>query len=138
MSKCIKRTKVSHVKVEERGRKAIFDNLSNDTFIVTTFDGCVVSQNTAADYIVRPDDTLDIIVELKGRNIDRAEAQIAATYRYIKKHDCADTVSALIVSSKVPLGGEQSNRIVENLKRVGIRRVKIKTAQWAGSKAEFI
>jgi len=78
-AECIEATTDSRVKVSERGRKAIFLNPDNCNYSKVRVDGCVVKNAKAADWVVSKHAVGDIIVELKGRNVEHAVKQINAT-----------------------------------------------------------
>lgn len=99
---CQKLSRDSKVKVEERGAKAVFLNEARATFKVTRIDGCVQSNELAADYCVSSG-TSDVLVELKGKNVCHAAAQIIATARFLKKENLSIAPkAALIVCRQYP------------------------------------
>lgn len=69
----------SMIKVEEKGRRAVFRNKSRESYTVTEVDGCLVTSGIRADYVVSKDDTTSVLVELKGKNIEHACAQLFAS-----------------------------------------------------------
>ena len=67
-------------KVEENGRKAIFLNPENAPIKKVRIDGCLIVGDTRrADFIVSKPGVVDVIVELKGKDIYHAKDQIVAT-----------------------------------------------------------
>lgn len=77
---CTVKNSNSKIKVEENKRKAIFLNPERENFTVTEVDGCLIPRGqTAADYLVVKPRVASILVELKGRNVERACAQLFST-----------------------------------------------------------
>mgnify|MGYP001277041199 CR=1 FL=1 len=103
-SKCVIEKKDSKIKVEQLGRKAVFRNAKKDKYSVVTFDGCVVVQSLAADYIVTKLNVGSVIVELKGSDVEHGIGQIGATVDYLAKEGglCSKVKGALIVCSQYP------------------------------------
>ena len=102
---CCEITSVSKIKVEEHGRKAIFSNDKGLRCRKIKVDGCVIndSKQKSADWIVSRDDVGDIIVELKGKDVDHAVKQVIATAKYWKENGYqTGKMAALVVSSQFP------------------------------------
>lgn len=104
MANCTNKTNVSNVKVQEaRSRHAIFSNPTNHDYKVTRFDGCVLTQTTACDFIVEKCGVARIVVELKGADIDHAERQLSASINYLKQNGINELkIGGLIVCTRVP------------------------------------
>lgn len=100
---CCTSTRVSRVKVEEKGKQAIFLNQERVQFTKVRFDGCVVTNATACDWVVIRADAENILVELKGTDVEHAIFQIEAAFAYL---DAAGLLlarnAALIVCSRPP------------------------------------
>ncbi|NBN63316.1 hypothetical protein [Pannonibacter tanglangensis] len=92
----------SKIKVEERGRKAIFLNPQQTTYEVGRIDGCLVNTGKKADYFVS-NATKTVIVELKGKDIRQACAQLfeAAEHPSVKPH-IKGSLGFLVICSRVP------------------------------------
>ncbi|WP_400769580.1 hypothetical protein [Methylosinus sporium] len=90
----------------EHGRSAIFLNKSKDTFVKIRVDGCVISNSTgqkSADWIVSRPGVGDVIVELKGKNVEYAIQQINCTAKFWTNENLrAGRLAALIVAKQCP------------------------------------
>jgi hypothetical protein len=94
---------VPEVLVEARGRKANFINPERAKFHRIRVDGCLTRNVTAADFIVTKVDHADVIVELKGRNVDHAIKQVEATLlQWRKSRHCSSRLAGLVVCNQVP------------------------------------
>jgi hypothetical protein len=100
---CQERTSVSKIKVEEHGRKATFLNLERASFIKTRVDGCVIRNAIAADWMVTKDKIGDVIVELKGKDVDHAVKQVHATAEFWQtKKLFVGQIAAIVVAAQYP------------------------------------
>jgi len=102
---CIQTVCDSKPKVEENGRKAVFLNPQRAEVKKVKVDGClIVGSGPRADYIVSMPGVVDVIVELKGKDIEHARDQIVATLPAWKAHPpFSAKVAGLIVCSRSPL-----------------------------------
>lgn len=101
------RETVSHskVKVEEKGKSAVFLNPAREKFVRTRVDGCVVKQSTSADFVVTQKGVGSVIVELKGTDVAHAALQIEATAKSIDGCASIDEVrpvAGLVVCARYP------------------------------------
>lgn len=100
---CRVETTDSNVKVEEGGKKANFLNQARATFSRTRVDGCLKQQSIAADFVVSKKGVGDVIVELKGTDVNHAMEQIFATARFM--FSCTEKrgpIAGLVVCSQYP------------------------------------
>jgi hypothetical protein len=105
MKKCQISKKESNIKLTEAktGRKAIFKNELKENIILTSFDGCVVKNDTAADFVLSKTKIGDLIVELKGRDVEHGATQVMATAEYLTSNKHRNgLIAALIVCRKYP------------------------------------
>lgn len=102
---CIQTVSDSRPKVEENGRKAVFLNPLREPIKKVRVDGCmIVSDTPKADYIIAKPDVVDVIVELKGKDIYHAKDQIIATLPFWKAHPpFSKKIVGLIICSKSPM-----------------------------------
>ena len=102
---CIQTVCDSKPKVEENGRKAVFLNPQRVPIKKVRVDGClIVSDILKADYIVSKPGAVDVIVELKGKDISHARDQIVATLPLWKAHPpFSEKIAGLIICSKSPM-----------------------------------
>lgn len=102
---CIQTVYDSKPKVEENGRKAVFLNPERAAIKKVRVDGClIVSDTLRADYIVSKPGAVDVIVELKGKDIYHARDQIVATLSFWRAHPpFSEKIAGLIICSKSPM-----------------------------------
>jgi hypothetical protein len=81
---CTEVTKVTRVKVGEKGRHAVFLNPEKREYLKIRIDGCIIVNQTACDYLVARDDVVGVLIELKGTDLPRALKQIEETLEYLK------------------------------------------------------
>lgn len=79
LEECRQSTKVAKILCEENRRKACFLNPRNEEYFKTKVDGCLVRNAVASDWVISRDKVGDVIVELKGKDVDHAVQQIWAT-----------------------------------------------------------
>jgi hypothetical protein len=106
---CVESVTHSKVKVEEGGRKAVFLNRDNSLIKIVTVDGCLIKNTELkADYIVSKPGIVDVIVELKGKDVPHARDQIVATLPVWRAHPpFSPRIAALIVCSRSPLSSSE-------------------------------
>jgi very-short-patch-repair endonuclease len=106
IEECIEHSKEKLIVFEELKRRAIFKNDAKRHFLKFRFDGCMVVQQPAADFLLVCKSTKDkIIIELKGKNVEQAVKQIESTIEILKEtgFECR-RIAGLIVCSQVPHG----------------------------------
>ena len=99
---CIEETDVSKIKVKDGTKFAVFLNSANTLHLKVRVDGCAVMDGPRADWVVeRGNDA--IVVELKGRDVEHAAVQIAATSTLWKNVEgrCGK-IAGLIVARQYP------------------------------------
>jgi len=65
-------------------------------------DGCVVAEGTRADYVIE-DGRRAVVVELKGRDVEKAVKQVFATaLQWTTELGRCDEIAGLIVSARYP------------------------------------
>jgi hypothetical protein len=107
------------IKVEQRGRKAVFLNPEKKSFTKTVVDGCLIKEELAADFLVSDATVGDLIVELKGRDVKHAVRQVAATAIHIRESGLrkGPRLAALIVCSQYPKFDTPVRRARETFKQ---------------------
>jgi hypothetical protein len=90
--------------VSEKGKKAVLLNKNRQRYVRTRFDGCVVKNETAADWILSKPKVGDLIVELKGCDVDHAAWQVTCTARYLRDNtlQSGPKIGGIIISSRYP------------------------------------
>lgn len=100
---CATSTNVSKIKVEENNRKVIINNSENKTFTVTEVDGCLIKNAISCDWLVSQNETGDLLIELKGSDVQHAIKQITQTADYLKSKKLLNgAMAGLIMSAKYP------------------------------------
>lgn len=100
---------ISRIKLDdiESKRHAIFLNEERANFIRTRLDGGLIKNQPnqkTADWLLSKIDTGDVIVELKGKDVDEATVQILAAAKYLKdtNHPHQGRMAGLILCTGVP------------------------------------
>jgi hypothetical protein len=102
-SQCVKVNRNSKVTVKENKKQAIFLNPAKEPYDVIHVDGCVIVQNTSCDYVVSKNEVGDILIELKGMDVNHAVEQIMATAQFWSENDFrTGRIAGLVVSSRKP------------------------------------
>ena len=117
LQKCIQDKKDSKIKVERDGRKVIFDNSERDTIKCVDLDCWIQSTATAkADFVVSKPGVVDVIVELKGKDIKHAADQIVATLsKWRTVPPFSKKISGLIVFTRCPMSGSDLSDLKKRL-----------------------
>ena len=102
-SKCEQVTSASKIKVEELGRKAVFLNPTKAMHRKIQVDGCVIRDALAADWVLSKDGIGDVIVELKGKNVEHGAKQCLATAQFWSTNGLGQgRIAALIICRQYP------------------------------------
>jgi hypothetical protein len=106
---CVEAIRHSKVKVEEQGRKAVFLNPDKALVKKVIVDGCLIKDAVLkADYIVSKPGFVDVIVELKGKDVPHARDQIVATLPVWRANPpFSPKVAGLIVCSRSPMSSSE-------------------------------
>lgn len=92
----------SNVKVEENGKKFVVTNDSKKPHTRIRYDGCVLKSQISADYVVRCPEG-DIIVELKGTNVDHGAKQVIETAKHFRSSvKNSGPFAGMIVAAQYP------------------------------------
>lgn len=103
MNECRKETKVSRIKVEENGKKAVILNLEKLTYVVSAVDGCMIKNSVSADCAVSREGVGDVFIELKGADVNHAAEQIVATATFWTTHNLSfGRLAGLVVACRYP------------------------------------
>jgi len=123
--KCIKTVHDSKPKVEENGKKAVFLNPGNEEIKIVQVDGCLVTGATLrADFIVAKPTIVDVIVELKGKDIYRACDQITATLEVWRSNEpFSARIAGLIICSRSPASSTELQLMKVQARKRGIALV---------------
>jgi len=111
---CTKSIAHKKIKLTDPGSKrfAVFVNANEHQHDKTQSDGCLMVGQTAADWILTKAKTLEqVIVELKGKDVDHACMQIIATAEYLREQGkLGTTVAGLIVCTEYPRNNTKIQR----------------------------
>lgn len=100
------------VQVSENGRKFTVSNRSKKPFVKIRYDGCVLKSAMAADYVLRTPSG-DLIIELKGTNVDHGSKQVLATAEHFRSSQKnSGPFAAMIVATQFP----KINTVVQRAK----------------------
>jgi hypothetical protein len=123
VAECTQIVYESKPKVEENGRKAVFLNPDRAEVHKIRVDGCLVTgDDQRADFIVSKPGTIDVIVELKDRDIYHARDQILATLPFWRQFPpLSSVIAGLIVCSKSPASASDLQVLkAKTLKKFGL------------------
>jgi hypothetical protein len=117
--KCCTKTNSSEIKVSDpRSTCAVFTNKERVDFNLVKFDGCVLTNKVACDWIVEKSAVGRVAVELKGCDVDHAAEQIAEALQYLRESGVAALpVAGLIVCSRYPRVDTKVQRMKQRLAR---------------------
>jgi hypothetical protein len=116
---CQESTAVSLVKVEEGNRKAVFRNSARENIVKTQFDGCVEVEGPRADWVISKAGLGDVVVELKGKDVDHAVKQVDATAKFWRKSNLSNgKIAGLIVCRQYPRASTGVQRAQDNFRSV--------------------
>jgi hypothetical protein len=105
------------------GKSAILLNPDRGRARRIRMDGCLApAGSVAADWIVSKPAVVDVIVELKGSNVDHAVEQIEATLRFWVRHveyQEGQQIGAWIICSEFPRASLRANRYRESFRAGG-------------------
>jgi hypothetical protein len=124
-SECIEQVRHSRIRVHDAGtgKGAVFLNLGKEKVRKIRMDGCLAPVGErAADFVVSHPKIVDVIVELKGRDVDHACAQVEATWAFWRSHKEymeGHTVGAWMVCTQYPRFNLKVARSQENLRKRG-------------------
>lgn len=112
---------LDHLKITVRrdGRRATFDNADRSTVKRIDLDCWIKTADTAkADYIVAKPGVVDVIVELKGKDIGHAREQILATLaRWKEAPPFSREIGGLIVFTRCPMRSAEIGDMKKRLYR---------------------
>jgi hypothetical protein len=124
-SQCISKVRDSKIKVHDpgTGKSAILLNPDRTQVRRIRMDGCFAPVGaTAADFVVSMPKAVDVIVELKGKNVDHAVEQIDSTWEFWLNHaerEPNQLIGAWIVCSECPKFNSKVARYRESLRARG-------------------
>ncbi len=114
---CTEELNNSKITVKRDGRRATFDNSDRAPIKRVDLDCWIRSTDTAkADYIVAKPGVVDVIVELKGKDIPHAVEQITVTLGLWKKASpFSGKIGGLIVCTRCPMRSAQIGDLKKRL-----------------------
>jgi hypothetical protein len=113
---CIEKLRQTKIKVHDRGtgRSAVLLNLGKTQVRRIRMDRCLAPAGAkAADFVVSMPKIVDVIVELKGKDVDRAVEQIESTFAFWREHTehaSGQLISAWIVCAQYPRASQKFKR----------------------------
>jgi hypothetical protein len=114
LERCTEETRSPRVTVKANGRAATFLNLERTTVKKVDVDCWLQSTSEVrSDYLLTKPAIVDVIIELKGKDIDHAVAQILATLsRWRATKGCSPKFGGLVVFTRSP----KRSAALDNLK----------------------
>ena len=102
---CVEITRDSRVKVAEHASAAIFLNMKRTTIRKVRIDECVVRKGIRCDWVISKANCVDVLVELKGLDVNHAVDQLLKTIEMWRNHPLRgknNKLAALVVCSQYP------------------------------------
>ncbi|HZB89398.1 MAG TPA: hypothetical protein VE291_12110 [Terracidiphilus sp.] len=114
---CTAESTDSKITVKRDGRRATFDNSERAAIKCVDLDRWIPSTETKkADYVVSKPGVADVIVELKGKDIEHAVEQIVVTLgKWKSAPPYSEKVGGLIVFTRCPMRSAETNDIKKRL-----------------------
>ena len=109
----------SNVKVSDaRSTRAVFKNPDRSPFHLVKYDGCVVRNVLACDWIVIRPGIGVIVVELKGCDVAHAAEQILATLAFVDQAGIEPRRrAAVVVCTRFPRFDTKVQRLAQQISR---------------------
>lgn len=126
---CANATTSSKIKLTDvQSQTAIIENMARDQFILIKFDGCVICNATACDWLlIGPNDQF-LAVELKGCDVDHAVEQIEAAFIHLRSSgEQISKLAGLVICSRYPRIDTKIQRLKQRLARRFMAPLHIKT-----------
>ena len=98
-------TKVSKIRLDDKGspRYATFLNPDKLNHVTRRMDGGLVKNKTAADWMISKEGVGDIVLELKGCDVEKALEQINATAGYARDQEFLQgKIAGLVLCTQHP------------------------------------
>lgn len=117
---CVENVDHSRVLVSEKGRAATILNPERSIVRRILIDNCLITMGPRCDWVISVKDRLDILIELKGKDVSHAVDQLAATLAIWQEHHLRDRqipISALVVCSRYPRFDTKIQKAKERLAR---------------------
>lgn len=102
MCDCREELTITKIKVEEKGKQAIFLNPDKEIFYRVRIDKCIVKEQTACDWMVEKKEYGGVLIELKGCDVSHAIDQIEAAFIILKTRKILPPKSAALIICKNP------------------------------------
>lgn len=116
-SKCSEETKVTKVKVEEKGKQAVFLNPQREKFTKTKVDGCLIESSTSCDWLVTKNNVGSVLVELKGCDVSHALEQVKQSFEKLKKKGLLEQKNAALIVCRNPPSHPSFNSKLQRVKQ---------------------
>ena len=124
-SGCIEKLRHSKIKIHDSGtgKGVVLLNPKRLQLRRIRIDNCLAPATAkAADFVVSMPDNVDVIIELKGRNVDHAVEQIEATWTFWNghaQHVRGQLISAWILCVQYPRASQKIKRCQESFRARG-------------------
>ncbi|HTW79748.1 MAG TPA: hypothetical protein VME23_09425 [Terracidiphilus sp.] len=124
-ARCIEKLRHSKVKIHDpgTGRSGILLNPLKVQVRRIKMDGCLAPVGAkAADFVVSMPRLVDVIVELKGKNVDHAVEQIESSRLFWKthgEHAANQLIGAWILCAQYPRASQKIKRYEERFRAHG-------------------
>lgn len=99
---CIRKTKESNIKFEEKKSKTVFQNLKHEVYYCIQVDGCAIKDGVKCDHMLANDAGLEFYIELKGCDVNHAILQLEETIKKLSEDSACLPKKAFIISTRQP------------------------------------
>ncbi len=99
---CIRETKESNIKFEEKKSKIVFQNQRRDVYYCVQVDGCAIKTGIRCDNMLTNEEGMEFYIELKGCDVNHAILQLEETIKQLSEDYANLPKKAFIVSTRQP------------------------------------
>ncbi len=109
--------------VQENGRTFILKNACRQAVVQVEVDDCLITVGERCDWLFELTEPVKrvLFVELKGRDIKHAYAQLLATIKQLKASYQGYRLEAYVVSSRNPQTSPSRDLLAKDLARLGVK-----------------
>jgi hypothetical protein len=106
------------ITLEENQSKIIFENPKRLEVCILTVDACAITEGLRCDYAVIADKVKEeFYIELKGRDVKHAFAQIEMTIQSISANAREEPKFCFVISTRCPLSGPEIQKMQKLMKK---------------------
>jgi DNA-binding protein len=92
----------SEIVLKENKSKIIFLNPEHLEILVVSIDGCVIKEGLRCDYMLLPNQNVEIYIELKGSDVSHAVKQLESTILKLSDNVQSKNKLCFVISTRCP------------------------------------